>query len=832
MKSTLLQYALKHIWCSPEADRQAILKPARLTPLIGKTRRLKITLEEVTLPTLNDEYHVFQIGQIPTPIFGIDLTIPVEWTTLEDICNGDVLIANVYTDSGIEYPKTLVFGLLTREKNLVLAIKNTPAIADLRTEDIYVRFYSNRFFMTDRSTVNEDPIKITSRKITGDEDRLYLFNTYNELKVLEGDVRFIQNGFMTEMPGIMGLADDDYGEIIYDSSVYRIIDYPVGDLSTYTSELDTQNKYLVHPPKDTLDIDSIFFRDDLDMYLLAEIDGKVKGIYLHHNKEEANRMVTHKDISIPTSTVEQQALNLGVSPDSCTIRIYYRHSAYERPIVMDTNFIPELYKLDDDQIIDAMTGHIAGPENFSAPFLESSTFTKIMRSSAKTIDGDMAFDALGYGASTEILLDSPVKVTNGEQVHTPSAFIESAFHVVQAHDADMIAFNYDNTSTNILDPGIHRGIYHFIPAHEDERDQAHIDQQTVDIPEDCSYVCYRAIKQSGTRTGEWVNVTNTALYNVEDGELRWTVDHNLYATAVVMNTYNSYVVQPVTDIRSLVMDIPKQTEFLGDVVPVGDELFSLGAYTLIDGIDYISNGTSFVITNKALALDSTTRSLHMLRYGNVDCIPRKEIGFVQWRGLSYNNSYNIHGGSRVHALCNGKLLAKEDLKFVEDSTEATEIPNGSPYVLNYYRGPIANIPWTEVKAERTKYDTKVSAIEPYLTEKLPEYGHENPSAIEGLYELYSPFLDTVIQAIDSGELSLPNVRLTNENLEPYLAPYLPLLDFDPTKSDYYNESYIIVHPTASANIYLVEEHEYYFLKQIIENWLEDKVSLTNFVGIK
>ncbi len=80
--------------------------------------------------------------------------------------------------------------------------------------------------------------------------------------------------------------------------------------------------------------------------------------YYHRNREDSLRMVSHQDYSVPvdyiTSLIRDTDENLDLT--NWYIRFVVRRSGINRTLINEKHHLRELYRLNDDQIVNAMVG--------------------------------------------------------------------------------------------------------------------------------------------------------------------------------------------------------------------------------------------------------------------------------------------------------------------------------------------------------------------------------------------------------------------------------------------------------------------------------------------
>lgn len=852
MYQVLEQRARLHISAEPAVDRQVVLKPAKISRQNGARGSVRVILENIHLPTLIDEYHVYQIGQLNPVIFGIELAVPNTWTTLESIANSENMQIDVYSNDGVVYPKSLVYAMVTENDNMIIAVLNTPKVFDLRTNPVYIRFYSNAFEASEMAVDIDVMVYSESRVIKSNSDIAAILNVYLTYSAKVGLTRVYWNGYLSDLPGMGQVSVGDTLEVVYDASIYKVLEFPVSDLTVYDSTLDGVSKYLIHPNKDELtyfnpetgtDELAMFYRDDIDAYLVSRTSGAMRGVYMHHNVEQSMRMVTHADYGIPAELVAQYTAYLAVPGADTVIRMYFRHDGHNEFLTSNANFTKELYKLNDDDIVKAMTSAVTSIGVWHADTLESTRYSELMRSRSADITSAMALDAFGYHAAAELIMDAPVRVYGqGENVVAPVGYSGAVLNTL--HDFEYLRkpliTRYTNGSIQTQVSGIRTGSSDYRISTLANRGNVYLNERYVAIPEHLGFNCYKAIKQDGLRTGDWEDVTGTADYDYSDGGFTWAIDMALYSVAIVPGDWTDINTVTVLAGEAVSKQWPVPDQLMDGVeTPTAENIYVYGNHVMIPGIDYIRTADGWVVTNKVLVNNTDPVLVTIMKLGMVSNTPRSEFGFIKYNTVSYNGRYDIVDGVSIRANISGRLLSKRDLNFVEGRKARpvigipyTEVKEGMPYELQYYRGPIDGIKWSDLLAKRTEEEIRIADISAYVEARIPEPVQPNPVFIERLYNLYSPFINAITLDLANQVLAIPPERITNEEMGVLLADYLYLLPYDPVLSPRYNSDFIAVHPTAVDAVTYVATNEYVFIQQAIDHWLSGEISLTNFIGIK
>ena len=89
----LQRHAYTNVWCTPNQDKSAIFKPAKLTPINGARNVIKVMWRQHRLPDSNSQFHVYQIGQVHPAIIGL-ADAPNVWVNVQDLCNQQDVISH------------------------------------------------------------------------------------------------------------------------------------------------------------------------------------------------------------------------------------------------------------------------------------------------------------------------------------------------------------------------------------------------------------------------------------------------------------------------------------------------------------------------------------------------------------------------------------------------------------------------------------------------------------------------------------------------------------------------------------------------------------------
>ena len=863
MLDFLSNYGYKHMWCNPFMDTPSVFQPHRLSDKRGVKETIRLPWDTQKLPTDKDAYHVYKIGQLPPSTFGIQTSIS-QWTDLATVANENNLLIDLYVQNGRVLAKSLTYIMVSKNRTVIIAVRAHKSLPLLNEQRLYVRFYHNSYISSDRSAPHPNAfIHIEGGIVDTPQKRLTLLNAFYNYQNEPGHVRLMKNGYEH---GYLAPADvelDDVIEFTYQSTVTRVVDFLIKDLPTFHSTLDSKLKYLLHPPKGVTN--RIDYHDDIDILLLVPSEtraDKFKGVYYHFNTKEAIRMVTHHDYSIPSIHVDTflNDHDEWLNTNNAILRLYIKESGYDRPLVLEDNRIHEMYKLDDDAIVNVLTGVNSSVNVWNAAHLEASSYPAIMRYEEvagevpRVVDStpftDLVVDTLGYNALVKVLGDSPVEtVEDGgvDEVKLPVLYQSDATVYEYTEDGRLLGFYY------------HAQGAEYYPRHpETKRVEMVRGKMSKDIDQDLNYTYvdhdvnkeYRfyvltAVDESEVE-GEWIDVTgNDAYYAVEDDRIIWKVDTRLSTPLVRSNAAGIGFSVPL-NVTAGVITVPLVANFNKDgeevtnepiVLPFGKVDVWLNGYPLIRKIDYhLTDSNIVVITNKSWVVEGQQQLVTVRATGHLTPEMGEdvdyEIGHIRHGKLSRNNRFDVRDDRSFRVVANGALKVPSELSFAEDdsSVNIADVREGAPYIIEYNHPPM----W-ELKDHRNYVNRESAAVidnqlSNLLSDLLPEAQLSAPIAVTERYVLYSPLMSAMIIDMVNKRLTALDGRMTDKDIEGIVHPYLVYLPYDPTQLDLAKDL-VSIHPHCYREVVSVTIHEYSVLDRISRLYLNGRVDLTQFVCV-
>lgn len=850
MNQFLVDHARANVWCSPYQDHQALLELHRLTPIGGVKDSVDVLWDRIQMPESGKQFHLYQIGSNFPPQLNLPTKTNV-WVNIADLCMEYQQIVDLVIKDGRQYPRTRCWIARTVDKNYIVAVRIQDKIDSLDTQSLIMRLYSNAFFNSDRydgtNRIQVKGGKIGSNGITA----AALRDQLSAAKALPGYTYVFHNGYYREDFSPTNVTAGDIVEFVYDPSVYRVVDFPISGLKTYQSTLDAVAKYLLHPKKSG-DATSIQYRDDVDVFLYKkDTEGRVQGVYYYRYKENAVRMVTHADYSLPVQTV-QGFVNGHPTWDNLTglvIRVQMRKSGYDRPLVFEHHHIHELYKLTDAQILEAMIGVNATIPEWTADGLESSNYTYIMRASWPEITLPRVLDAYGYDAAARLVGDTPQRLTvlsNGERFAVLPNGLQDNCTVYEFDSAGLLlGWHYHSSGGRYYARNPQATAIETVSGRGGKGLNLVLGNSQVTLNPNNGYRLYVSPKKSRVVTNEWIEIDPTDATHVQvvNGVVYWTHDVNHWQGAVKQDDRflaRSYVIPTSYNLYRFTLTY---TEVDGTIlyVPGGRLDLWLNKKRLVRDIDYVVQFPLVVIINKEyLQTDNATDNVVDVRlYGfakpDMSMESPLDAGFVENGMLSYDGRYDIRDDRVLQITLGGRgAVDRSTITFAENDT-GVRVPQtyeGRPYEVSAVPVPIRGVSDYDTYKYRDRSNELGGRLSDYLTRLLPETTYPDAPAIPTRYQVFSPFMNWLVGDIVDGILTIDDDKiLTDKQAMELVKGYRWILAYDPCMLGI-DTDYQTIHPISSWTPVAVKSHEYAYLQRINTLLLKDQVSLSRFLTIE
>lgn len=865
MDRYLVNRAREDIWCNPGQDKQYIFSLSRITTTIGAINNVVVMEQQISLPIAGRRFHVFSIGNVYPARLGLWLRKPVwgiqNWCSFKDAMNRDKLIVNLYNTLGMEIPRFDSFYMFTNNDSLIVAIpENSKIPVDYAREEIFLKVYSNAYFASDRSIEATDRVETdglhtsSTGDITGTQVKITQLLSEGRGAI----VRYV-NGRNVAAIDLLTARPGDTIEYYLDTSIKRVVSLKLSDLIFFHSTRDSDNKYLLHYESNGENI--IDFYDDIDIYVNARIDNKLTGFYYHRNQVSSIRMVTHRDYSILASQLVSQMenfrSNLGALPalSDVYIKLYVRHSGYERALVYESNRIQDLYKLKDSDVVDAFVGTISSVEMWRAENLENCDYIRLMSSGFSEITPTLAQNALGYYGAGYISANTPMATTlysGRQQIDVP--YLLQASSTAFEYSADGVClgkyYHANNPIYNATHPDTR--IVEMIYGNGTHKPDVYFGVDDIDIPSNCGYRVYAATITNSVVGTDWVDITgNSALYTVDaDNVLHWAgVDLNKFLMIRTDRSFLEYELNITSYTGNVYFTFSeKEDRGSGEIhsvlpVPLGELTLMLNGKTLVENIDYYVRFPECYIVNKQYLngdpkVDNQNIRVRYTGFCDKDlkATPATDKGFVYHGELSNDNQFDLRDGKVQRIVIDGCLKLKENLKFSEEDNAIAVLDafNGKPYSVTDILVPMLGLVNTDVVAYRDEARRVDKIVSNYLSSRLVDPSTTLPSAMVTKYPVVSPFMNRVIDdlLLDIVTVNAINQLESDEDILNYCSSYEYLLNYDPIRDENMSDDrFVVVYPHNKTNVVYLNHTKYRFLNNIVRLYGNNRITLSPFVMI-
>lgn len=857
----LIDHALKNVWCTPHQDMQSITQLAKIVPVGGVFNYVRVGWSDITLPLLKTRFFVYQIGQLHPSLMGL-FPVQYQWVKMSDACNQMKLIVDLYANTGVQLPRTESWYMVTADRDLIVAIQEQPKIPiNMDTDLVFFRVYTNAFFQLPQTNAGstQNYVLVNGGTPLNQQAIIDLQMQYNQLASQPGKVYAFVNGYAVSQIDLFTVAVGDIVEFVYDSSVYKVVDFPVSGLQTFVSQLDTLRKYLLHYAG--LGDSEIDYQDDIDVFLLyPQASNRFKGVYFHRNNENAMRMVTHKDYAIPTAYVaaySQDNTTDFPDPNQFTVRLHIRKGGWDRQLVNENNRIKELYKLDDDDLKGAMLGVNSNVTNWRADTLENAAYPAIMRNDGTSVTAQLVQDAYGYNAISKLVADTPqfpYLSSNQPIVTLPYGLTTSS--TVYEYDVNGLYLGWHTHLSGTTYPisDARCKLVEAVNMLSGNLLDEVFGAKTTTLATNASYRMYICPQTNGVPDEtQWQDVTGSSKYGITNGVLTWAIDQTKWLTCVrsdLVAYQQSTQIQMVDGLLQLTV-IARQNRpgGIGNYVmniPQGELDIMVNGHACVENVDYYVKWPHIYITNKEFLLQPVSggalpfQTVLVRSFGfclsDLTREPLQDVGYVQYGMLSRNNRYDIRDDRVLRITAGGRVFDRSQLQFAENDPNVYigQVPNGSPYQIRDLVVPMRGLTPGDTYVLRSASQQIDVLISAYMTEKMPQPPITNPDPVTALWRVVSPFVCKLINDCLSGVIPIAQfqVHYNDMYVQQVCAPYLYLLDYDPTQDkNFPDPRFTIIHPHNLLTVVQLNIYYYKFIQKAVDLYCNGRVKLNDSVSL-
>ena len=851
----LRKQALSDIWRNPVIDNQFIIEPTKITRSYGRKKNITVMWETLALPDDVSSWHVYSAGPIPSIYLNLFVNCN-GWTSLSDVVKNHNVYLNAYVDNGVELPRFDTWFRYTETGTLIFAAKISKKFNfDLDKQDFFIRLYSGAHNKKLNAGVTPIPVKTEGYYVV-DAVQVDAITASIASITTSGLINIYHNGICYLDITLIEIKAGDWLEFIYDPSVYKTLEFNIKDLFHYESDLDSDQKYLIHQPGVSNLVD---FIDDIDVYIYQREGAEMlRGLYFHQNSLSNVRQLTHRDYGIKARGVPPRALvfnslkdpAIAAPIDSLVIRLNIRESALtNNKLVFEHTRLFELYKLSEVDIVRALQGIDANVPMWQAPELEKSNYVEGMKCTFNELTKELAENIYGYNAAAKIVGDTPKKLATSDiqDVVLPIRMRHGC--TVYEYDSTGVltgwyqhlggsSYRTRNITTKYLEALVGLG--------SDRVDQLHNIKEAT-LNEVFTYRIYNGSIIGNAVQNVFYDVTNSDKYAIVDNKFTWT-SNRVSDYPIVMSDAKFYArdfeVRPKFGELKVTL-ISQQKRPAGDgyytmPFPMGQIDVFLNGRSLIKDLDYFLVFPNVYIVNKEYLEDPLLKEQHVhVRFcgfptKDFEVCDEGDVGYIEHGFLSNNNRYDLRDDKVQRVIIGGKFYDKSDLKFSEEhqGVSVNDASNGLPYMVKDVLVPVKPYTTTDMYELRDKSRVVDKVVSDYLTLKLPQPDRGGLMTIPKRHKLFSPFINKLITDLRSGVLNLP-LRISGFEKQEVMTickSYEYLLGQDPVKSPHLQDlRFVSIHPHGYPQMLTVNANQYRFLFKAVEYYCDGIVELSSFL---
>lgn len=834
MRTWLIKHAEQNVWAKPGLDGQLNVKLSRVSSRHLDRTFLSVHGETISLPTEKDFYAIYNVGFLHAKRGQLNINYHEGWVPLSTVINRSGAMVFVYDIDGKRQPADLVYVRRLLSDGLVIAIKRDTRYLDVQKSELYLRVYDH-YIKHDNEGGNVNGLSLTTRQPKDSYQVSQLIDFYNSLRTQEPSLRCFVNGVYREGLKTTTVNIDDVVEFYVDKSIKRVVRIPVSDMRSYMSTLDNMKKYLVHFPK-TNDFD---FHDDIDIYVWNGEEGR----YYNKHFRSSFTQLTHGDFAMSCKQVEEYSEVLNSA--NLELVFFVKKSGFNRKMMFNNYRIHELYRLNDEEIVNVMTGLNSTLPFWRASELEQSDINRLRTCEFRGIDHKLASDAYGYNAALFYSANTPMATeegVDGRHLAKLPALVEEKSTIYE-YDADGRLNGWWEHQQGLYicrrnDTRIVEGI----PGFGGEDLEIVWGADNLLISRYQSYRFYLQRLKDGAPIEEFIDVTDDPdTVEVGDGfKLTWNYDKERYRSVVLSDNRHLVYEETVSESEGLIQVGVKHKLPDGRRVPCPFKFATLEIFLnkrpLVYGIDYLIDWPTITVTNKTHLLPGKDQEVVVRAR-----VPAKELvapktGFVVNGLLSENDHYDIKDDKVNRIIVGGGIVTQDQVKFREDESAVVgSVLNGLPYSVDSVAIPAGDLLEGHYDTRRLEALERDKLVEDFLTIHYPRPVLNMEQPLQHRYPLYSPLFNKIITDWQNGDLVIveddDDYKVTTRQLDEIVDRYDHLLSTDPAYLGV-NDWFVVVDPHWGFGTVEVSALLYTVLERINSRFYSKRVDLNRYLTIR
>ncbi|MCP4394472.1 MAG: hypothetical protein GY804_09445 [Alphaproteobacteria bacterium] len=355
----LYDHIFNNIWNEPDKESRSNILPGT-TYKKSQRRFVNVRGYNVTLPTEDQSYFVLYINRGDAPGLKIYNN---EWVSGVSLANDHSRLIEIISEDGFMIPRSMIFLQTGIMDDIVLIAIDKQAYKrfNLFDKKIYVSIW--------RDTELDEDIEITYHNVYSEQDQLELFDAF-----LNGTM--YSDGMIYDPQDYTDIPIGSYTEVVKDSDLKIKFRLDLGkseENNLYYSDDGTQRQ-LIHVPKRLNPNQQIITLNTVRIFARKKTES-LKGVVI--NDAVYNKLftqVTHADFGIPRYIIEDAQDVLGI--ENIYLEVHIRNYDNHNFAQQDLNYIDQLYRLDDEAIVDILTDIKPTISFWKAGVLELSAYVK------------------------------------------------------------------------------------------------------------------------------------------------------------------------------------------------------------------------------------------------------------------------------------------------------------------------------------------------------------------------------------------------------------------------------------------------------------------------
>lgn len=844
----VVRFAEHHLWANPEYDNQFQVVMHRISTDVGAINHVGYMGKWRYTPTPNKRFHVYSVGGTHPGFWNMgtnkDVKNPVDkWISAADLGCRRGLQFDVYTNLGRQFPRSKAWIMITFDGLVLLALEHLPIFPIKLSDNMHFRCYSTDMDVAKSETAMEDlDNPYLYETMTYENAQEYAtFNTrYSVVRQRSGYTAIFLNGYLQPtMPLVSELKAGDLVEMWHDPAIRRSLKYQYRGLQEFFSDLDERRKLILHPPK-TDDFTLRYF-DDSDYYL---IDRDGKGVYFHRNHESAIRQLTHVDVSISVEQIKVQieALASLKDLDGLQVLVLERNTGWGWTWGWEAQHICHLYRMDDQNIVRAMTGDRSVLPEWTANELEKGPVQTFLRSYYNDHTTELAHNALGYNAETLAVSQTPVKVTANSfiaGIDVPPTYFPTFTVWEHSEDGQLIEY-YSLTNVNNIKPRNARtGMVEFTYGKVDRNIHYDVVRDDYKLPTDVAIQVYLSNYSTITNkpVGDLTDITGSDRYHIENGYIVWDRLDKVNQCAIIC--YDDVALAHTFTLdhldKSLCFSIDDIYQQVIGNLPINFAQIDvwLNGHPLIDEVDwFIRDRLIFINSREYLVAGGQEITVRCFGFWKDKNKPKAELelGFVAGGVIGDMKRYNIREDRATRIVVGGRLMLLDDLKTAETdpADDYNNVLNGKPYMVKHTHTPVRYIqPFDHHVGYEAARVTDKRVVD-YLTLYCDKSKVTVDFNMVDRYMLYSPFMNVIVNGVLNEVIVPPplgdNTSYVSQVIEDLVKVYKWWLGYDPTLMNY-DLRYFVIMPYANVETPILTNDQLIFIRQVNQNYLNGLLAI-------